>query len=409
MVMASAGDIPTLETLAAIDLMRRHPNLHVRGYKEAGSVTTPFDMALRNDLDRFHLVMERPEPKTRGVANALCASRGQSNVVHQRCHDRSEGVRDLAVRKGSEAPPCSKNLVIAGAKTCHCFEVRAEADNRFTADRLANFRVECRGCAAPVGVEHSYKRYPQFAKHARRRRQVRFPAHLHDGDALGVGVVAHCAKDKGQREPLGLPFNEHHGPCEEHFTALVVEVGRKSQLLPFGEQARRCPTHRAPSVGQVEADDLRMSSGVNERRRASRIDDLVAQVRELSKQSIQVTLGLGGKKELRLLDEDYLPGNPLDAALPHRRDELLGRGGIARHQLGTGGNPTGDNPGRGTRRNDAVASAQERGRRRIKGDFRPLARAPLPRNALAVQLKYGRHHGLGIAAGERRDRRIGGK
>jgi xylulose-5-phosphate/fructose-6-phosphate phosphoketolase len=35
-----------------------HANLHVRGYKEEGTVTTPFDMALRNDLDRFHLVMD---------------------------------------------------------------------------------------------------------------------------------------------------------------------------------------------------------------------------------------------------------------------------------------------------------------------------------------------------------------
>jgi xylulose-5-phosphate/fructose-6-phosphate phosphoketolase len=32
-----------------------HRNLHVRGYKEEGSTTTPFDMTVRNDLDRFHL------------------------------------------------------------------------------------------------------------------------------------------------------------------------------------------------------------------------------------------------------------------------------------------------------------------------------------------------------------------
>ncbi|HLB45000.1 MAG TPA: hypothetical protein VJK49_06390, partial [Candidatus Limnocylindrales bacterium] len=37
---------------------RNHPNLHVRGYKEEGTVTTPFDMTLRNDIDRFHLVMD---------------------------------------------------------------------------------------------------------------------------------------------------------------------------------------------------------------------------------------------------------------------------------------------------------------------------------------------------------------
>ncbi|HEY1262710.1 MAG TPA: phosphoketolase, partial [Terriglobales bacterium] len=117
-VMACAGDVPTLETLAAVDLLRQHfpdlkvrvvnvvdlmtlqphtehphglldsefdsifttdkpvifayhgypwlihrlcyrrrghPNFHVRGYKEEGTTTTPFDMTVMNDLDRFHL------------------------------------------------------------------------------------------------------------------------------------------------------------------------------------------------------------------------------------------------------------------------------------------------------------------------------------------------------------------
>jgi xylulose-5-phosphate/fructose-6-phosphate phosphoketolase len=120
-VMACAGDVPTLETLAAVDLLRRHiPDLkvrvvnvvdlmrlqderehphgltdgefdalfttdapiifayhgypwlihrltyrrtnhegiHVRGYKEEGTTTTPFDMVMLNDLDRFHLVID---------------------------------------------------------------------------------------------------------------------------------------------------------------------------------------------------------------------------------------------------------------------------------------------------------------------------------------------------------------
>ncbi|HEY9524995.1 MAG TPA: phosphoketolase, partial [Thermopolyspora sp.] len=35
-----------------------HPNLHVRGYKEEGTTTTPFDMAMLNDIDRYHLVMD---------------------------------------------------------------------------------------------------------------------------------------------------------------------------------------------------------------------------------------------------------------------------------------------------------------------------------------------------------------
>jgi hypothetical protein len=35
-----------------------HDNLHVRGYKEEGTTTTPFDMVVLNDLDRYHLVMD---------------------------------------------------------------------------------------------------------------------------------------------------------------------------------------------------------------------------------------------------------------------------------------------------------------------------------------------------------------
>jgi xylulose-5-phosphate/fructose-6-phosphate phosphoketolase len=120
-VMACCGDVPTLETLAAVEMLRQsvpqlrirvinvvnlmklqpqsehpnglsdqefdslftvdkpiifafhgypwlihrltyrrtnHKNLHVRGYKEEGTTTTPFDMVVRNDLDRFHLVSD---------------------------------------------------------------------------------------------------------------------------------------------------------------------------------------------------------------------------------------------------------------------------------------------------------------------------------------------------------------
>ena len=35
-----------------------HDNIHVRGYKEEGTTTTPFDMVVRNELDRFHLVCD---------------------------------------------------------------------------------------------------------------------------------------------------------------------------------------------------------------------------------------------------------------------------------------------------------------------------------------------------------------
>ncbi len=132
-VMACAGDVPTLETMAAVDLLRRnlpdlkirvvnvvdlmtlqpstehphglpdsefdslftidkpvvfafhgypwlihrlayrrrnHENMHVRGYKEEGTTTTPFDMTVRNELDRYHLAMDAIDrvPRLQNVA-----------------------------------------------------------------------------------------------------------------------------------------------------------------------------------------------------------------------------------------------------------------------------------------------------------------------------------------------------
>jgi xylulose-5-phosphate/fructose-6-phosphate phosphoketolase len=47
-----------------------HQNMHVRGYKEEGTTTTPFDMTVMNDLDRFHLAMDAIDrvPSLRNVA-----------------------------------------------------------------------------------------------------------------------------------------------------------------------------------------------------------------------------------------------------------------------------------------------------------------------------------------------------
>jgi xylulose-5-phosphate/fructose-6-phosphate phosphoketolase len=133
-VMACAGDVPTLETLAAVDLLRQnfpdikirvvnvvdlmtlqpqsehphglpdaefdslfttdkpvifayhgypwlihrltyrrhnHDNLHVRGYKEEGTTTTPFDMTVLNDLDRYHLAGDAVDriPRLQGIGS----------------------------------------------------------------------------------------------------------------------------------------------------------------------------------------------------------------------------------------------------------------------------------------------------------------------------------------------------
>jgi xylulose-5-phosphate/fructose-6-phosphate phosphoketolase len=63
-----------------------HPNLHVRGYKEEGTTTTPFDMAVRNDLDRFHLVIDVIDrvPSLGSRAAGL-----RQEMVDQRAHARA--------------------------------------------------------------------------------------------------------------------------------------------------------------------------------------------------------------------------------------------------------------------------------------------------------------------------------
>ncbi len=155
-VLACAGDVPTLETLAAADLLRRylpalsvrvvnvvdlmrlqpesehphglpdrefdalftrdkqvvfafhgypwlvhrltyrranHNNLHVRGYKEEGTTTTPFDMVMLNDVDRYHLVIDVID-RVPGLAVAGVALRQQMADarlwVHQYTRDYGE-------------------------------------------------------------------------------------------------------------------------------------------------------------------------------------------------------------------------------------------------------------------------------------------------------------------------------
>ena len=66
-----------------------HDNLHVRGYKEEGSVTTPFDMVVRNDMDRFHLVMDVID---RVPGLGVTAAQVRQHMVDQRTR-HSEYVR----------------------------------------------------------------------------------------------------------------------------------------------------------------------------------------------------------------------------------------------------------------------------------------------------------------------------
>ncbi len=155
-VMAAAGDVPTLETLAAVSILREklpdlkirmvnvvdlmklqpqtehphglsdldfdllftrdkpiifayhgypwlihrltyrrmnHGNLHVRGYKEEGTITTPFDMTVLNDMDRFHLVMDVIDrlPKL-GEKCAYLKQEMQDLLIRHREYIRKEGL-----------------------------------------------------------------------------------------------------------------------------------------------------------------------------------------------------------------------------------------------------------------------------------------------------------------------------
>jgi xylulose-5-phosphate/fructose-6-phosphate phosphoketolase len=158
-VMGCCGDIPTLETLAAVDLIRQHlpdlkvrvvnvvdlmrlqpasehphglsdgefdslfttnrpvvfahhgypwlihrltyrrhnhDNIHVRGYKEEGTTTTPFDMVMLNDLDRFHLVMD--------VIDRVPGLDSRAGHVRQLMADRRLEARAYTRQEGDDLP-----------------------------------------------------------------------------------------------------------------------------------------------------------------------------------------------------------------------------------------------------------------------------------------------------------------
>ena len=88
-----------------------HANLHVRGYKEEGTTTTPFDMVMLNDLDRFHLVMDVIDrvPGLAGTAAHLRQEMVDSAARGARVHARARRGRagdprlDLARLSGAWA------------------------------------------------------------------------------------------------------------------------------------------------------------------------------------------------------------------------------------------------------------------------------------------------------------------
>ncbi len=77
-----------------------HANLHVRGYQEEGTTTTPFDMVMLNDLDRFHLVMDVIDRvPTLGSRAAALRQRMADERVRARAHTRAEGEDPPSIRE----------------------------------------------------------------------------------------------------------------------------------------------------------------------------------------------------------------------------------------------------------------------------------------------------------------------
>jgi len=72
-----------------------HAQMHVRGFKERGTTTTPFDMVMLNDLDRFHLVLDVID-RVPGLANraALLRQRMLDSRLDARRYTREHGEDD---------------------------------------------------------------------------------------------------------------------------------------------------------------------------------------------------------------------------------------------------------------------------------------------------------------------------
>ena len=73
-----------------------HRNIHVRGYKEEGTTTTPFDMVMLNDLDRFHLVIDAID-RVPGLA-------AQAGGLRQEMADRRLRYRAYTREHGEDHP-----------------------------------------------------------------------------------------------------------------------------------------------------------------------------------------------------------------------------------------------------------------------------------------------------------------
>jgi xylulose-5-phosphate/fructose-6-phosphate phosphoketolase len=76
-----------------------HAGMHVRGFNEEGTTTTPFDMVMLNDLDRFHLVMD--------VIDRVPALGSNAAVLRQRMEDTRLAARRYTREHGEDDPAIS--------------------------------------------------------------------------------------------------------------------------------------------------------------------------------------------------------------------------------------------------------------------------------------------------------------
>ena len=75
-----------------------HDNFHVHGYREEGTTTTPFDMAVRNQLDRFHLA-EDVVKRVPNLPNAIYVTQAlRDHLVEHNAYVRAHGIDMPAIR-----------------------------------------------------------------------------------------------------------------------------------------------------------------------------------------------------------------------------------------------------------------------------------------------------------------------
>jgi len=75
-----------------------HSNIHVRGFNEEGTTTTPFDMVMMNDLDRFHLVMDVIDRVPTLGSNAAVLRQEMADArLAARAYTREHGEDDPAI------------------------------------------------------------------------------------------------------------------------------------------------------------------------------------------------------------------------------------------------------------------------------------------------------------------------